>query len=61
MTTKKDFEATARILKDQRGMARALGQIAMLDNICIEFAALYGKDNPQFKRDRFLAACGMTA
>lgn len=49
--TKKDYIKIAAILQ-QRGADRP---------IIDDFASMLAADNPQFDRDRFLVACGVTA
>jgi hypothetical protein len=68
MNTKKDFEATARII---RGISKATknGLLADLNGeqatayligcFAEEYAHEYARNNPQFKRALFFKACGM--
>ena len=53
MTTKKDFEATARILAWYASEVTQIGFAALVE----EFADLYAGQNPRFDRDRFRKAC----
>lgn len=71
MNTKKDFEATARIIARERarekefavdtpeGEAYAEAWRDACNNFSFTYADLYGADNPRFDRARFLKACGM--
>ena len=67
MTTKKDFESTARIIAGLIADASAgqpitpfrEGVIFAARDMAEKFAYLYAADNPRFDRARFLKACGL--
>ena len=70
MNTKKDFEATARIIRAARDAARKLedeggdtatikGWLACAGSIAEAFTAQYKADNPRFNEPLFFAACGL--
>lgn len=68
MMTRKDFQAIAKSLKDSRpdmsrtSMAKAGRDSAYVQwTITVEkFTGMCAAQNPNFDRDRFLAACGIT-
>lgn len=55
--TQKDYIATAAILAD-RSLKLGDSKLAALAG---RFADMYAKDNPRFKRDLFMKACGVDA
>ena len=67
MSTKRNFEQTARILKSVKPdttptTAREDEQEAMMSlwrEAVSVFAEAYENENPRFDRERFEAACGM--
>jgi hypothetical protein len=70
MNTKKDFEATARIIArtaqaareaTEKGGAFQEGALTALSLVADGLAAQYGAENPRFDRARFFKACGLEA
>lgn len=61
MPTKKDFIAVAAILKGAPGAVASPTPeaLAMRDRVARELADLYARQNANFDRARFLAACGV--
>jgi hypothetical protein len=66
MTYKKDFETTAAILKAKRDLITGIytgetgaRMTVVIDEIARDFAVAYERDNPRFRRDQFLTACGI--
>lgn len=62
MTSKKDYEAVAKILDQALGRAHGLGseqERCSLTEVAYELANHFSQDNPRFDRSRFLAACGV--
>lgn len=61
---KKHYELIARQIKTEAGRAREGWQhdedksLDHLENLADDLAIAFVKDNPQFDRARFLAACG---
>ena len=69
MSSKKDYIATAAILKAKRDLIDKIyhdepktrkAMLLVITELAKDFAAIYGADNPAFDRARFLAACGIT-
>lgn len=58
MTTKRDFEATARILSEAMSVNDP-GKREMVVFIAEMFVNRYKAENPRFDRARFLKACGI--
>jgi len=58
MPTKKYFIAVAQIMHES---LQAKGDAATVAHICRELADLYARQNANFDRARFLAACGVKA
>ena len=58
---RRHYEAVALIMQDAHRQAEAeQGNLAAVDlvfHVQEDFAALFMRDNPQFKRGRFLIAC----
>lgn len=54
MMTRKDYKATAAILKDFRGMMFRDNHIELME----AFAKMMKADNPRFDENRFFEACG---
>lgn len=54
MMTRKDYVATAEILK---GYALELGQ-GSFEDLVNDFAEMFENDNPNFKYETFREACG---
>ena len=55
MMTRKDYIATAEILKDYKDeMSKNLFQFIVYD-----FADLFEADNPNFNENKFYSACGL--
>jgi hypothetical protein len=64
MNTKKDFEATARIIADEVDfilVPKTSVRYLTIRRIADAFADLYARDNPLFNRALFFKACGMEA
>jgi hypothetical protein len=72
MSSKKDFEACAAIIRAQVQHAKATkagrksapmcdGVLFACENIACDFAALYAAENPLFNRALFFKACGLEA
>lgn len=59
MFTKKDFETTAKILRERMVEARDFVERDSVIRVAEEFADQYKESNPRFNRDRFLGACGL--
>lgn len=73
--TKKDFEATAAIIKNRRAVYQTVsvrsrprndhavgfdyGALNALEVVALDMADMFAADNPRFDRARFLAACGI--
>lgn len=60
--SKRDFEATAKVIKQERDLAFQCengGAVITTTAIALGLAAHFGKNNPRFDRDAFLAACGL--
>jgi hypothetical protein len=55
--TRKDYEAIAKVLKEQRDSGACLQTTA---NLARELATVFVQDNPRFLPHRFLVACGLT-
>lgn len=55
MMTRKDYVKTARILCEFGG--RDTVRAVDFDALVLEFAVMFGADNPNFNRQRFIAAC----
>lgn len=59
--TRKDFEATAKILNAQKERTeRDRNQVGanMVDSIALDFADQFASENPRFDRAKFLQASG---
>jgi len=68
MNSKKDFEATARIIAEvgrgarsgmYAGMTREAAFNELLSVLANEFCENYRRENPRFDCARFLKACGL--
>lgn len=62
--TKKDYIAIAKVVKETRTSTQIVGRAETISNTCNEIAhglaVVMQKDNPNFDRNRFLIACGVT-
>lgn len=58
MTTRKHYEAVARMIHSERDDAQEQETRLVVDRIASRMADIFGNDNPRFDRDRFLRACG---
>ena len=59
MSTKKDFEMTARILLTRKPGSTLPGEFIRWVDIVVGFADEYASQNARFDRKRFFIACGM--
>lgn len=60
--SKKDFEAIAKVIKQERDTAIEHDQHGArmgISAVAFGVAAHFAQENPRFDRDRFLAACGI--
>ena len=58
--TRKDYELIAAYIRNSRaGIIDGLDPIQEIDSVTAGLADRLAADNPQFNRDRFLAACGI--
>jgi hypothetical protein len=58
--TRRHFEAVADAIDGAREGFEADGACMFaVEVVADSLAALFAEDNPRFKRDRFLAACGI--
>lgn len=67
--TRKHYKAIAETLANHKRSIDAIdraragyrrGSHAQWSRTVLEFALLFGVDNPRFDRDKFIVACGMT-
>ena len=68
MSTKRDFEKTARILREAKPSAAQVANLANRErsilmyawlNVVVAFTDAYTIENPRFDRKRFETACGL--
>jgi len=61
LSTKKDFQLTADIIRDcsERTPNQTPREQIIYRALAIRFAEEYAKQNPRFDRSRFFAACGV--
>lgn len=57
MMTRKDFEAIAEIISDERTAATSRDEHDRIDGIMLSLAKWLATTNPSFDRGRFIAAC----
>ena len=59
MTSRKDYEAIASIIKDNYDISTKSVKFVLRD-MTDQIAQYFANDNPQFNRLIFINACGMT-
>ena len=58
MMTRKDFQETARILRESIGRNPDAVRLRLVRSITLEFADYYESVNPRFNRELFLESSG---
>ena len=56
-TSRKDYEAIARLVKEQASVEDTTGAYALRE-FAIKLACYFAEDNPRFEQSKFMKACG---